>query len=166
MYYILLHNYMHTHLTYTCSEMRFQLRNDLSECDRLDHRDEGVEVSFGNWNGSGEWIPIHFFVPNNNNTTERQSITIGETINATYIVIRGHRVPYGVGNTSASNSTTSLSVCGEQLRSVGQMQFRWLQTVWQNNKDRDVWSLDNVRISLWYNDTEMVLVDEDFQTFK
>ncbi len=66
-------------------------------CDKIDNNNnEGIEVSLGNWDRDGDWIPLvyHNRFSNNNRT----------------IRIRDYDVPY---NTSTGVQSFRISVCGD-----------------------------------------------------
>ena len=133
-------------------------------CDLPNVFDEGVEVAVGNWNYDGRWIPLAFYAPNFNRSNF--SINMGDDVlndTLNIVTIRGYEVPV---NTSGTFSV-SLNVCDRDLFTRDDVQFRWLQTAYFNNDDnvKDVWTLDNVKITLHLsvNDTNgTVLFKDDF----
>ena len=141
--------------------MSFKLYFGKSPCDPTDLFHEGVEVSVGNWDKRGHWIPLQYLartgneLGNNIGTINKEEHTVG---------IRGYSVPYQIHNRRPPLSVR-LSVCGGVLQDG--LQFRWLQTtvLLNTEKHRDVVALDNVSISLAFgNNTPKLLIDEEFNS--
>ncbi len=112
-------------------------------CDEIESSNEGIEVSLGNWDRDGDWIPLvyHNILPTN-----------GPTIR-----IRDYEVPYY--NCSGVQSF-KISVCGDDYLRDG-LQIRWLQQVFlYTGIKRDVVTLDNVSISLIVNETSISLLED------
>ncbi len=115
-------------------------------CDKIDaKKSEGIEVSLGNWNGDGNWIPLAYH--------DRFS-TNDHTIR-----IRDYDVPYYY---HSGVQSFKISVCGDDYLRDG-LQIRWLQQVILNtDKKRDVVTLNNVSISLIVNETSISLLEDEF----
>ena len=114
-------------------------------CDKIDVINEGIEVSLGNWNRDGTWIPLvyHTTLPTNDPT----------------IRIRDYDVPY---YTCSGVQSFRISVCGDDYLRDG-LQIRWLQQVFlYTGIKRDVVTLDNVSISLIVNETSISLLEDGF----
>ena len=124
--------------------------------------DEGVEFSFQNLNGSGEWIPLVFYSTRTN--PRGNSNNFGDLLSEnTLINIRGYNVNYTMLDNNASVEV-ELNICGEEIgRSDGLLnwvRFRWLQTVEQaraQNRDRVL--LDNIQISAHSTQQHMIFSD-------
>ncbi|XP_064406828.1 uncharacterized protein LOC135351685 isoform X5 [Halichondria panicea] len=115
-------------------------------CDPIDNNNEGIEVSLGNWDRDGTWIPLAYH-------------NILFTNNPSKIRIRDYDVPYY--NCSGVQSFR-ISVCGDDYLRDG-LQIRWLQYVnLKTDKKRDVVTLDNVSISLIVNETSISLLEDGF----
>ncbi len=113
-------------------------------CDKIKKVEEGIEVSLGNWNRDGNWIPLayHNRVSTNNPTFR----------------IRDYDVPY---YNDGEVQSFKMSVCGDDYLRDG-LQIRWLQYVILKNKDVDVVTLDNVSIILIVNETSISLLEDGF----
>ncbi len=116
------------------------------KCDKIDNdNDEGIEVSLGNWDRDGTWIPLayYFTKPTNDRT----------------IRIRDYDVPY---DTFTGVESFKISVCGDDYLRDG-LQIRWLQQVFlYTGIKRDVVTLDNVSINLIVNETSISLLEDGF----
>ncbi|XP_064406830.1 adhesion G protein-coupled receptor L3-like isoform X2 [Halichondria panicea] len=115
-------------------------------CDEIERNNEGIEVSLGNWDRDGDWIPLayHDHKLYTNNPTFR---------------IRDYDVPY---NNCTGVQSFKISVCGDDYLRDG-LQIRWLQQVFlYPNIMRDVVTLDNVSISLIVNETSTSLLEDGF----
>ncbi len=114
-------------------------------CNRVNTKNEGIEVSLGNWNRDGTWIPLVYHNKLNGRTVQK---------------IRDYDVPYY--NCSQVQSFR-ISVCGDDYLRDG-LQIRWLQQVTfsTTDKKRDVITLDNVSISLIVNEISISLMEEGF----
>ena len=115
-------------------------------CDAPDEFDEGVEVSVGNWDRDGLWVPLHYFA--NTEMPGHDNPPVGPVYSQEQTVkIRGYTVPYTIQKSSKKIST-SVHVCGELLRDG--VQIRWLQTVTSfiTIAPRDRVTLENVSIPL------------------
>ena len=97
------------------------------------------------------WRPFAYFVINVNNGGERE--------------FRGYNVSI-VNDSSPVQHAVSFNICGDGYLG-GLAQFRWLQSG-RAKQNRDVWSLDEVRLVAHYGDygVECVAVpvlSEDFE---
>lgn len=124
----------------------------------LNSFEEGVEFAY-RFHNKTEWIPLGFYT----SSVSKNELHIGE-INkmSRTIQIRGYSVPYGVSYTH----DVRLKMCAGMISSSDWanscLQFRWLQTVRQKNKDMvDLVTLDNVSISLRYSQQQKVTLLED-----
>ena len=128
----------------------------------LNSFDEGVEFSFQNLNGSGEWIPLVFYSTRTN--PRGMSNYVGDFLfDETLIKIRGYDVNYIILGKDTSVEV-ELKVCGEEIeRSDGLLnwvRFRWLQTVEQGRaQKRDRVLLDNIQISAHSTQQHMIFSD-------
>ena len=114
-------------------------------CDKIDVINEGIEVSLGNWDRDGDWIPLAYHTRLSTNDPPLQ--------------VRDYDVPYY--NCSGVHSF-KISVCGDDYLRDG-LQIRWLQQVnLVPNTLRDVVTLDNVSISLIVNETSISLLKDGF----
>ncbi len=115
-------------------------------CDKINmNKKEGIEVSLGNWDRDGTWIPLVYHDRSTNNPSTIQ--------------IRDYDVPY---NTSPGVQSFRISVCGDDYLRDG-LQIRWLQYVFfKHDRKRDVVILDNVSISLIVNETSISLLEDGF----
>ncbi len=114
-------------------------------CNRVNNNNEGIEVSLGNWDRDGTWIPLvyHTRLPTNDPT----------------IRIRDYDVPY---YSCSGVQSFRISVCGDNYLGDG-LQIRWLQQISSfTDKKRDVVTLDNVSISLIVNETSISLLENGF----
>ncbi len=131
-------------------ELSYVLDLTPDRCNKIDERkSEGIEVSLGNWNRDGNWIPLAYH--------DRFS-TNDHTIR-----IRDYDVPY---YNDSGVQTFKISVCGDDYLRDG-LQIRWLQQVTLTNKtnkkrERDVVTLNNVSISLIVNETSISLLEDGF----
>ncbi len=117
-------------------------------CDKIDaNKSEGIEVSLGNWNRDGNWIPLAY---HDRFSTDDHTIRI-----------RDYDVPYY--NDSGVQSF-KMSVCGDDYIYLKDgLQIRWLQQViLKTNMKRDVVTLNNVSISLIVNETSISLLEDGF----
>ncbi len=133
--------------SYTYRELSYVLDFAPDGCDKIDvvNDNEGIEVSLGNWDRDGTWIPLvyHNRLPTNDPT----------------IRIRDYDVPYY--NCSGVQSFR-ISVCGDDYLRDG-LQIRWLQYVsFTHDRKRDVVTLDNVSISLIVNEISISLLEDGF----
>lgn len=121
--------------------------------------DEGVEVSVGNWENDGQWIPLKFFASSLmrppahrklNIDIDPQNIDISPFAQKS-INIRGYTVPIVMQN-NTNPLYVNFSVCGNDIVRSG-VQFRWLQTASvfvtsvYGNDIRDVWTMNSVSTS-------------------
>ncbi len=127
-------------------ELSYVLDLTPSICDKVDNVEEGIEVSIGNWDRGGTWIPLAY---HNRFSTNDSTVRI-----------RDYDVPYY--NDSGVQSF-KMSVCGDDYLRDG-LQIRWLQYVDSFfNKARDVVTLDNVSISLIVsNETSISILEDGF----
>ncbi len=116
------------------------------DCDKIDRHNEGIEVSLGNWDRDGDWIPLAYH--------DHQLYTNNPSFR-----IRDYDVPYY--NCSEVESF-KISVCGDDYLRDG-LQIRWLQYVYlKTGVKRDTVTLDNVSISLIVNETSISLLEDGF----
>ncbi len=113
-------------------------------CKMIDNVEEGIEVSLGNWDRGGTWIPVAYH----------------DRFSTDTIRIRDYDVPYYY---HSGVQSFEMSVCGDDYLRDG-LQIRWLQQViFNTNKKRDVVTLDNVSISLIVsNETSISLLEDGF----
>ena len=147
----------------------------LENCEGIDNLDEGVEVAMGNWENDGQWIPLAFYAPNS--TRSKKGISVGKTdLNETNcsngtVNIRGYQVPLFLMGQQGP-FPVSLSVCDKEFVSRDGLQFRWLQTAYFHQDSslgqKDVWTLDDVSVTLHVNNTysQTVLTDNFNTQFK
>ncbi len=135
MQYVLLHR-----------ELSYVLDFTPNGCDKINkNKKEGIEVSLGNWDRDGTWIPL---VYHDRSTNDHSTIRI-----------RDYDVPY---NTSTGVQSFRINVCGDDYLRDG-LQIRWLQYVsFNHDMKRDVVTLDNVFISLIVNETITSLLEDGF----
>ncbi len=117
-------------------------------CNRANTKKEGIEVSLGNWDRDGDWIPL---VYHNNIILPTNDLPLQ---------VRNYDVPY---YTCSGVQSFRISVCGDDYLRDG-LQIRWLQQVTfsTTDKKRDVMTLDNVSISLIVNETSISLLEDGF----
>ena len=133
--------------------MSFQLN---LVCNPLENINDGIEFSLRLGAGR-DWIPEALFFQGDHNLNSRAP---GKIINGT-LVIRGFQVEEVTLEQNFPYHYT-LRVCG----TTDTVQLRWLQTVFINDdKPRDVWSLDDIVIS-YQNGEGMgsILFEESFDT--
>lgn len=137
-------------------------------CEDIESFHEGLELSFRSLteNGPREWTPLMYY--SSNSTQQDNNFNIGSSsiriIDSTgdILTLRGYSVPYIIQTRGHYNA----SLCGGE-EDVFQypLQFRWLQTAFQfDNVIRDVIVLDNVSISLCYDDQCTTLLVDDFDS--
>ena len=106
-------------------------------------------MSVGNWDGYGDWIPLHYYTLK---SEDSNSIYFGERSSTVRTVkIRGYTVPYIIQDVDMHLSAR-LTVCGEKMLRDG-VQIRWLQTtrifdIVPYNKPKDSLALDNISVSV------------------
>ena len=135
-----------------------------TDCKNINNFYEGVEVSVGNWDRDGQWIPLHYFTREEKGS--ENSPNFGPiNKNDSTVSIRGYTVPYTLMEYSVAN----LNVCGEKVLRDG-LQFRWMQnSVFKRTGDpyqpKDELTMDNLSISLRYkSQTKKYLVNEEFNS--
>ncbi|XP_064400246.1 adhesion G-protein coupled receptor G6-like [Halichondria panicea] len=149
----------------TCSDnepkinLSFELNLLPGNCESDKFFDEGVEVSVGNWENDGQWIPLKFFASSLmrppahrklNIDIDPQNIDISPFAQKS-INIRGYTVPIVMQN-NTNPLYVNFSVCGNNIVRSG-VQFRWLQTASvfvtsvYGNDIRDVWTMNSVSTS-------------------
>ncbi|XP_064406870.1 adhesion G protein-coupled receptor L3-like isoform X2 [Halichondria panicea] len=127
-------------------ELSYVLDLTPDDCDKIDRHNEGIEVSLGNWDRDGDWIPLAYH--------DHQLYTNNPSFR-----IRDYDVPYY--NCSEVESF-KISVCGDDYLRDG-LQIRWLQYVYlKTGVKRDTVTLDNVSISLIVNETSISLLEDGF----
>ncbi len=111
---------------------------------------EGVEVSVGNWDNNGKWIPLVYHGVNPTTANHR---------------IRGYDVDF-----HTEPGVYIVTVCGQSLRDG--LQIRWLQEIvplfnasGAYNMSKIV-TLGNVRANLYVNETSIQLLPNDFNSYK
>ncbi len=130
-------------------DLLFELDLKPSDCEFQKLFDEGVEISVGNWEKNGEWIPLIYVIENSIRSLSMHNINIVpiDTKPSNYISIRGYTVPVYMQN-SSSPLLINISVCGEDIVRNG-VQFRWLQTTSlyvqkSGYQIRDAWTMKDV----------------------
>ena len=147
----------------TCSEVSFDLRILIANCDGIDDFSEGAELSFRSVLENGtttDWIPLMFFAPNLKITQPYVRLILhGNNGNFN---LRGYNVAYTIQNETARSYNYSISMCGGDILCMRcPLQFRWLQNAYQVQPViRDVVLLDNVTIRL-KNSTHYAILLED-----
>jgi len=137
--------------------------NDPGTCEAPDAADKGVELAMGQWvewPGYWDWIPLAFYI-NVKDYDRRPQIRVGEfDSDLKHITIRGYSVPVTVVNETV-NDTVEVCDFGN-----GSVQFRWLATSRHKQKDYpvDVWTLDDVYITLEVDGEKRILLEENFTT--
>lgn len=133
------------------------------ECDIPDGRDKGVEVSIGNWNREGFWIPLAFYYASIRKNNQ-DIIHIGDfSDNNELVKIRGYIVG---AKLIASSTSETLEICDPSFVSHG-VQLRWLMTSIHpksNDPPADVWALDNVDMVYVEGNTSQVLIHDTFES--
>ncbi len=127
-------------------ELSYVLDLAPDDCDKIKkNKKEGIEVSLGNWDRDGTWIPLVYHDRSTNDHTIR---------------IRDYDVP---SYTFTGVESFRISVCGDDYLRDG-LQIRWLQYVNLKNKGdkKDVVTLDNVSINLIMNETSISLLEDGF----
>ena len=123
--------------------------------------DEGVELSVKTGEGD-HWIPLVFYITNENRYKRTKfAVSVGAENNS-MLSLRGYSVPIKLIN---SSTTQDIRVCDNDFFKR-EVQFRWLQTaaIQLRDRARDVWSLDNVNVSVHINSTrERQVLSEDFE---
>ncbi len=117
-----------------------------SGCDMIERSNEGIEVSLGNWNRDGNWIPLAYH--------DHKLYTNNPTVR-----IRDYDVHY---YNDSGSQTFKISVCGDDYLRDG-LQIRWLQYVFllADEMKGDVVTLDNVSISLIVSNETIISLLED-----
>ena len=135
----------------------------------MDTFDEGLEVSFLNWNRRNEWVPIHYFAAHDPSVRTEQNISLGE-VSQKMLVLRG----YPVNFTTIDNQTVAeatIKLCGPNVFSPStedqlyNWEFRWLQTAARdddNDTDGDSIYISNITITVVnFNNTQRIVIFED-----
>ena len=115
---------------------------DFDNCNRLNARNEGVELSL-RLEGGVEWIPVAFYFLAGADTTDNRNLFIG-TVISDILIMRGYQVAQ-VEVPAGDSSPFSIQVCGLS----GPVQFRWLQSgliTARAGVYSDIWILDEVEI--------------------
>ena len=158
--------------------MDYREINFTYEFDGVDNFDEGLEVSFLNWNASTtEWIPIHYFSAHNASVRSEQNISLGDVSEGEEsLVLRGYPVNFTV-NESQSEVEATIRICGPNVFSAStedqlyNWEFRWLQTAAagdnENDTDGDVVYIYNVTITVVNstgNDTGQLIFEDNLES--
>ena len=143
------------------SEVRFTLKlGGTDDETKLNSFDEGVELAFQHINGSGEWIPLMFYVTDVDRAQDDHGIFIGN-ITSRIVSIRGYNVPYVI-STNNQRCEHKVKVCID-VDNNEWIKLRWLQTVYQGRSaNRDRVFLDNVQISSFLTQQQGVILCDDF----
>ncbi len=105
--------------------------------------EEGVEVSIGNWDKNGKWIPLVYHSTNSNGIVSH--------------MIRGHIVPVHM-----KSGIFNVTVCGQSIKNG--FQIRWLQDIRIFNASdamSKIATLDAIRANLYINQTKISLLPEN-----
>ncbi len=142
--------------------MDFQIifnENETAGCDTVTNFNEGVEFAL-RLDNDEVWIPLAVIF---RVTGESNGITLGNLSN---LVIRDYPVDPQNQNESVPIFNVSLRLCDFE-RESNFIQFRWLQTsrFGRATKFRDLWGLDDVRISyVQESGEEDVILSESFDS--
>ena len=140
----------------THSELSFIIHwayDSSDDCNEMDFFSEGIELAVrrpGDW----VWTPLAFYTTTSE-PREPTAIDLLYSDDADVVRIRGYNVTVTEDDRDIQHSIM-LRLCHESvLSSETGVQFRWLQTM-QHISDtsiRDIWSLDNVNVSVVYNES-------------
>lgn len=150
-------------MNFSLRELKFTLNlKPGSPCQSVARFDEGVIVAIGNWNNSGQWIPLKYYA--RTATSERRlDIKIGDIESGNITFLRGYPVPF-IENVTVLNE--SIQICNEDILRRDGVQVRWLQTAsiyTEENVFKDTWTLDDVSVILHLNETySEVLLEDNF----
>ncbi len=120
------------------------------DCESRKSFDEGVEISVGNLDNDGQWIPLLYVTQDlieRSKAIQDINIVPMDFNISSYISIRGYNVPI-LQQTGNSTSYINISVCGDDILRNG-VQFRWLQTTSlfvqpTQYEVRDAWTMRDV----------------------
>ncbi len=145
-----------------CSVINFLLAFlDDATCDSPASADKGVELSIGNGDGNGYWIPVAYYYQS---LRRRPEIEIGTFKSDTSVIIRG----FTVAATKIDGSlSASLEICGPELLAHSHIQLRWLETSRHPVRSPppvDVWTLDNVTIEYINGSSINTLLHDTFDS--
>ena len=140
----------------------------------VDTFDEGLEVSFLNWNRTyrrNEWVPVHYFAAHDPSVRTEQNISLGD-LSRELLVLRGYPVNFTVaGNQTGTVVEATIKLCGPNVFSPStedqlyNWEFRWLQTAARdddNDTDGDSIYISNITITVVnFNDTQRIVIFED-----
>ena len=139
---------------------------DPDECNPLDFFDEGIELSLRR-PGDFIWTPLDFFTLEDPDSIPNNLVPLQRTEGEELVMIRGYNVTATVDGRDIQHHMR-LRFCHESLLgSEAGIQFRWLQTMQRldDNKIRDVWSLDNIQVFAVYNDLcNITMFSDDFES--
>ena len=145
------------------SELSFSLFfSRISPCETIEGFAEWIEFSILLSSIPKEWIPLILVYHNTTNSN------IEELDNFT---LRGFTLENRLRPVVVSNSlkeTISLKLCGKPISNPSihdHFQFRWLQTskFSKGSTPKDLWSLDDVKISFVNSSGSTVLLEESFE---
>ena len=140
----------------------------------MDNFDEGLEVSFLNWNTSTtKWIPIHYFTAHNASVRSEQNISLGD-VSGESLILRGFPVNFTV-NESQLEVEATIRICGPNVFSAGtedqlyNWEFRWLQTAAsgdnENDTDGDSVYIYNVTVTVMNSTgTDRLLFEDNLES--
>lgn len=137
-------------------------------CDTADSAEKGVELSLGDWDSDGYWVPLVYY---HRSFSRRPAIRIGEFSPSQQdppgvsVRIRGYDVPAEIVRSSIIET---LEICDSDYLRDGRIQFRWLETSYRLAKSppvaQDVWTLDNVNITWMSGEYHQTLLWDDFKS--
>ena len=154
--------------TYTFSELTFDLEFSFdadTNCEGVDNIHEGVELSLRTLSEGekGEWIPLMYYTVQS--TISQPSfidLPLLQTNASGTFILRGYRVPFTLEN--EGRGSYNVSICGDEIIQ-NPLQFRWLQTSYQENDvARDTVLLDNVIIQVRNGSQYGVLLEDCFNS--
>ena len=140
----------------------------------MDTFDEGLEVSFLNWNIRNEWVPIHYFAAHDPSVRTEQNISLGD-VSQELLVLRGYPVNFTVTGNQMGTGTVeaTIKLCGPNVFSPStedqlyNWEFRWLQTAARdddNDTDGDSIYISNITITVVnFNDTNQRIFEDKFE---
>lgn len=153
-------------MKFLCRIVRFLLEfPTIGRCDAPESMDKGIEFSIlGN---DGYWVPLAYY---HLKFDRRPEIRVGNfsLLSPGTVGIRGYDVPaHSINSSIDSPFLASLEICDPTYLEGSHAQFRWLETSrhpMSNTVPVDVWGLDNVTIVQVSGDSELWLVDDDFDS--
>ena len=124
------------------------------DCNSVDDFNEGVEFSARLLSKPNEWIPLKYIYYRGDRRTD-------EIIRMDESFIRGYMVEQTSLSEDNSSINATIDICNFNISDF--IQFRWLQTSYVNSGVRDVWILDNIKISIVTSEHgNIVLLSETF----